>query len=103
MFEKVWGMSSDSRTAITVWKVGDKRFIKPHDDEKPPKEVKIIGKREKLVYKGTDLNCDIYEGDVECDLSQDINIPQDVMDYTNYSNRSMIILAQIKEKINETN
>lgn len=101
MFEKVWGLSNDLRTAVTLWKVDDKRFIRPTSEEKPPKEVKVVGNHSKLKYIGTNLNCDIYEGDMSNLLQEDYNVPQDVLDYMNYMNRSRIILLQIGEKVNE--
>lgn len=102
MFEKVWAMSSDLKTTITLWRVTEKRFIRPvMDGQKPPKEVKVVGDRSKLTYIGTDLECDIYTGEVGSVLDEDMNVPDKVLSYVKYQNISRLIITQIREKVNE--
>lgn len=100
MFEKVWALSDDLRTAVTVWRVGERRYIKPHDP-KPPKIIKVVGKKVLLNYVGSDIDCDIYEGEVPGKLEEDRDLPQEVIDYLNYYNKITLILAKLEKEVNE--
>lgn len=100
MFGKLWAVSSNLRVTVTLWNISGDRFVRPHEG-KPPKEVKVVGRNKSLTYRGTELNCDVYEGDVKCDIVDYIDVPQDVLDYADYYMKSSVILAKIKEKTDE--
>ena len=98
MYGKVWAVSSDLKETCVLWEVSKSRFVKP-SSKKPPKEVKVIGSRDKLMYDGSDLDCDIYRGQVSTQLEMGNDIPQVVLDYLNYRNKSHLILEAIKERV----
>lgn len=100
MFGKVWAVSSNLKVTVTLWNISGNRFVRPHE-ERPPKEVKVVGRNRSLRYKGTELNCDVYEGDVKCDIVDYVDVPQDVLDYSDYYIKSSVILAKIKERADE--
>lgn len=109
MIERISAISANSHSIAPMWKVGENRFIKPHLEQKdfkgrrmkPEIQYKVWGSGS-LWYKGTELDCDIYEGNIESGLKEDNDPPSLITDYVDYYRKSAEILTLIRSSVNET-
>lgn len=108
MIERISTISANAHRVALMWKVGETRFIKPHHEEKDSKgkrikpeiQYKVLGGGN-LWYKGTELDCDIYEGNITYGLKEDDDPPNLIVDYVTYYRKSAEILAKIRSHLDE--
>ena len=108
MIERVSTISANAHKVALMWRVGETRFIKPHYEEKDSKgkrirpeiQYKVLGGGN-LWYKGTELDCDIYEGNITYGLKEDDDPPNLITDYVTYYQKSAEILAKIRSHLDE--